>query len=51
MKPEDQIIFLAELVTIINELQELVRDYCQDLTTEPDDEILEPATQPDDVPF
>ena len=29
MKPEDQIIFLAELVTIINELQELVSGICQ----------------------
>ncbi len=51
MKPENQIVFLAELITIINELQELVSDYCQDLTAEPDDDMLGPATRPDDVPF
>ncbi len=51
MRPEDQIIFLAELLNLINELQELVRDYCQALTAEQDGGMPQPATQHNDVPF
>ena len=32
MTAEDHIIFVAELLNLINELQELVREHCQILT-------------------
>ncbi len=50
MKPEDQIIFVAELLNLINELQELVRDHCRVLTAERDG-TLESIAERDDVPF
>jgi len=41
MKPEEQIIFVADLLALINELQELVREHCQILTSEQDGRMLE----------
>ena len=41
MTPEDHIIFVAELLNLINELQELVREHCQILTAERDGGMLE----------
>lgn len=34
MKSEDQIHFLSELLSVIDELQTLVRDYCREMTEE-----------------
>lgn len=34
MKPEDHIHFLADLLSVIEELQTLVRDHCREMTEE-----------------
>lgn len=49
-KAEEQILFLAELLNIIGELQELVRDYCRVLTAEQDGCMLEDESE-HNVPF
>lgn len=32
MKPEDHIRFLSDLLSVIEDLQTLVRDYCREMT-------------------
>ena len=51
MKSEDEIIFLAELLNIINELQDLVRGYINVLTSDQDGCMLEKDYNKNDVPF
>lgn len=51
MNTQTQIFFLLELLSLLNELQELVNYYYQDLMTEPDEGMFEPVSRPDDVPF
>lgn len=51
MKAHEQIVFLAELLNIIGELQETVRDYCRMLTAEQDGCTLEEEETDDNVPF
>lgn len=51
MTPEDHIIFVAELLNLINELQELVREHCQILTAERDGGMLENISDHENCPF
>jgi len=51
MNAEDHIIFLAELLNLIGELQELVREHCQILTAERDNDMLENIPEYEDCPF
>jgi len=41
MKAQDQIHFLSDLLNIINELQQVVQDYCRLITAEEDGSCLE----------
>jgi hypothetical protein len=41
MKAQDQIHFLSDLLNIINELQQVVQDYCRLITAEEDGSRLE----------
>ena len=45
MKPEEQITFVAELLYLINELQELVKDHCRMLTSEQDEHMLKSTSE------
>lgn len=51
MKAEDEIIFLAELLKHIDELQDLVRGYIRIFTSGQDGSILEREQSDNDVPF
>ena len=51
MKPEEQIIFVAELLDTINTLQELISDYCRALAAEWERHIPERPLEYDDNPF
>jgi hypothetical protein len=51
MKPEEQIIFVTELLDIINALQELISDYCRDLAAEWESPMLKKTSEYDDNPF
>lgn len=51
MKAQEQIVFLAELVYLIGEMQDLVSDYCRVLTAEEDGCRLENEPENRDVPF
>jgi hypothetical protein len=51
MNPEEQIIFVAELLDTINRLQELISDYCRALAEEMETPMLEKTSQYDDNPF
>ena len=51
MKPEEQIIFVAELLDIINRLQELISDHCRALAEEMVTSMLERTSEYDDNPF
>lgn len=48
---EDQIIFLAELLNLIDEFQDLVRGYINVLTSNQDGCMLEEDNSVNDVPF
>ena len=51
MNPEEQIIFVAEMLDTINRLQELISDHCRALAEEMETSILEKTSQYDDNPF
>jgi len=51
MKAEEQIFFLAELLTLIRELQNMVSDYCQALTEEHDECTDDNTARQFDLPF
>jgi hypothetical protein len=51
MKAEDEIVFLADLLHLIDELQELVRGYINVLTSDQDGCMLESQHHNKDVPF
>ncbi|MFO7620041.1 MAG: hypothetical protein R6W81_02085 [Bacteroidales bacterium] len=51
MTAQDQIIFLAELSHLIDELQELIRDYCRLLTAGQDGCMVEDEPQYRNIPF
>lgn len=51
MKAEEEIIFLAELLRHIDELQDLVRGYIRVITSDQDGCMLEQEHRGKDVPF
>ena len=51
MKAEEQVIFLAELLNLIGELQDLVRGYINVLTSDQDGCMLERDPADNNVPF
>ncbi len=51
MKAQEQIVFLADLLNLIDELQDLVRDYCRVLTEEQNGCMLEDEPQNRNVSF
>lgn len=52
MNAQEQITFLAELIYLANELQELIRDYCNAMVAEKEEESwMEPDQKSRDVPF
>lgn len=52
MKPEEQIIFVAELLDIINSLQELITDHCRTLAAESKRPMSNRSLEEcDDIPF
>lgn len=51
MKAENEIVFLAELLKLIDELQDLVRGYINVLTSDQDGCMLEQNHRDNDVPF
>ncbi len=51
MKAEEQIHFLADLLELIDKLQNLVRDYCRMITTDQDGHCLESDHDQHNDPF
>jgi len=51
MNAEDQILFMAELLRLIEELQELVSNHCRLMTSDQDGCMLENTKPNRDVPF
>lgn len=51
VKAENEIIFLGELLHLIDELQELVRGYINVLTSDQDGCMLEEEHSKNDLPF
>ena len=51
MNPEEQIIFVAEMLDTIARLQELISDHCRALAEEVETAMLENTSQYDDNPF
>ncbi len=51
MQPEEQIIFVAEMLDIINRLQELISDHCRSLAEELEPSLSERTSEYDENPF
>ncbi len=51
MKPEEQMRFIADLLDLINALQELIIDHCRTLADERERHVPEHSSEYEDTPF